>query len=40
MNDKIVTKEFFDLTFYNKDTFAVANNHTLLAEVYFRLDID
>ena len=31
---------FFDITFYNSDTISVDLNHAVIAEMYFRIDID
>jgi len=35
-----VIDTFFDLTFYNSDTFDVGKDSKVIAEMYFRLEID
>ena len=33
-------KNFFDFKFFNLDTYTVPNDHNLIAEIFFRLEID
>jgi len=35
-----VLETFFDITFYNSDTFDVGTEAKTIAEMYFRLEID
>ena len=36
----LVKERFFDITIYNSDTFNVGSHNNIVAEMYFRLEID
>ena len=33
-------ESFYDMTFYNSDTYMVNEDHDMIAEIYFRLDTE
>ena len=38
--DSLTKFYFFDFKFFNQDTYEVGEGHALIAEIYFRLEID